>query len=106
MDAVEMSNATAKAETAIDSPSSASSSSNSEKAIEMGEAPTKRKYPKQVILIILIEFSGFVVWRGVSTVLYVYLTSFIGLDKNTATLINHAQTAFCYLTTIIGIINI
>ena len=59
-------------------------------------------YPKIVFLIILNEFCERFSFYGLKTVLYIYFTDFIKLDKDTATAIYHAYSMFCYFTPIIG----
>lgn len=63
---------------------------------------TKTKYPKIVFLIILNEFCERFSYYGIRTVLFIYLTSFIGLPQHSATAIYHAFTVLCYFTPVIG----
>jgi hypothetical protein len=60
-------------------------------------------YPKIVFLIILNEFCERFSFYGLKTVLYIYFTGFIKLDKNTATVIYHGYSMLCYFTPIIGL---
>jgi hypothetical protein len=62
------------------------------------------KYPKIVILFILNIFCERYAYFGIRTVLYVFLTEFLLIDKDTATAIYHAFTLVCYLTPILGAI--
>ena len=63
-----------------------------------------KKYPKVVFLIILNEFCERFSYYGLKTVLYLYLTKFIGQDDNTATSIYHAFTMLCYFSPLMGAI--
>ncbi|CAF0821688.1 unnamed protein product [Brachionus calyciflorus] len=64
----------------------------------------KEPYPKIVFLIILNEFCERFSFYGMRTILYIYLTSFIGLSKDTGTAIYHAYNSLCYFTPILGAI--
>ena len=64
----------------------------------------KEKYPKIVFLIIINEFCERFSFYGFRTVLYIFFTSFLGMDKDTATAMYHAFTMFCYFTPILGAI--
>jgi len=61
------------------------------------------KYPKFIFLIILNEFCERFSFYGMRTILYIYLTNFINLEKNTATAYYHAYAMLCYFTPIVGI---
>lgn len=60
------------------------------------------KYPKIVFLIIINEFCERFSYYGFRTVLYIFFTSFLKIEKNTATAIYHAFTMLCYFTPILG----
>jgi hypothetical protein len=62
------------------------------------------KYPKIVLLIILNEFCERFSYYGLRTVLYLFLTEFLSIDKDTATAIYHAFTVVCYFSPIMGAI--
>jgi len=64
----------------------------------------KGKYPKIVFLIILNEFCERFSYYGIRTVLYIFLSGFLALDKDTATAIYHAFTVICYFSPILGAI--
>lgn len=59
-------------------------------------------YPKIVFLIILNEFCERFSFYGLKTVLYIYFKNFIKLDKDTATVVYHTYSLFCYFTPVIG----
>ncbi len=60
------------------------------------------KYPKHVFLIILNEFCERFSFYGLRTVLYLYFTEFIKLDKDVSTIIYHVYVMLCYFSPIIG----
>ena len=62
------------------------------------------KYPKIVMLIILNEFCERFSFYGLRTILYLFLSKFIGLDSATATMIYHLFVVICYFTPILGAI--
>ena len=72
------------------------------KMIENKKYDNHRKYPKHVFLIILNELCERFSFYGLKTVLYIYFTDFIKLDKNTATIIYHVYVMLCYFTPIFG----
>lgn len=63
-----------------------------------------KKYPKIVFLIILNEFCERFSYYGLRTILFIYLTTFIKLGKDTSTAIYHAFTMLCYFTPLLGAI--
>lgn len=68
------------------------------------DKPLKAKYPKIVFLIILNEFCERFSYYGLRTVLYLFFSDFIGLNKDTSTVIYHAFTVLCYFTPVLGAI--
>jgi solute carrier family 15 oligopeptide transporter 1 len=68
------------------------------------EKPNTGKYPKIVMLIILNEFCERFSYYGLRTILYLFLSNFIGLDSTTSTMIYHLFTVICYFTPILGAI--
>lgn len=64
----------------------------------------KAKYPKIVFLIIINEFCERFSFYGFRTVLYIFFTSFLKIEENTATALYHAFTMLCYFTPILGAI--
>ena len=64
----------------------------------------KQRFPKHVFLIILNEFCERFSYYGIRTILALYLTKFIGIDRDTTTAIYSAFTAICYFTPVIGAI--
>lgn len=69
---------------------------------ESGEAP--KKYPKVVFLIVLNEFCERFSYYGLRTILYIYLTEFWEIEKNTATAVYHAFAMLCYFSPVAGAI--
>lgn len=62
------------------------------------------KYPKIVFLIIINEFCERFSFYGFRTILYIFFTSFLKLEKDTATALYHAFICLCYFTPIFGAI--
>lgn len=83
-------------------PSSRSSSVSSSDNKNM--KPVKEKYPKIVFLIILCEFCERFSYYGLRTILFIYLTGFIKMEKDTATAIYHSFTVLCYFSPLLGAI--
>lgn len=79
-------------------PSSRSSTSDN------NAKPVKEKYPKIVFLIILNEFCERFSYYGLRTILFIYLTGFIKMEKDTATAIYHSFTVLCYFSPLLGAI--
>jgi solute carrier family 15 oligopeptide transporter 1 len=72
--------------------------------IESQDDNVPKKYPKIVFLIILNEFCERFSYYGLRTVLFLYLTQFIGLPEDSATAIYHAFTMLCYFSPLMGAI--
>jgi dipeptide/tripeptide permease len=62
------------------------------------------KYPKIVFLIILNEFCERFSYYGIRTVLYIFLTNFLHIQKDSATAVYHAFTVVCYFSPVAGAI--
>ncbi len=68
----------------------------------MENSVNQGKYPKHVFLIILNEFCERFAFYGLRTVLYLYFTDFIKLDKDTSTIVYHTYVMLCYFSPVIG----
>jgi dipeptide/tripeptide permease len=77
---------------------------DAEKNNGLQEDNVPKAYPKVVFLIIANEFCERFSYYGIRTVLYIYLTEFIGINKDTATAIYHAFTMLCYFSPLMGAI--
>ena len=64
----------------------------------------KDPYPKIVFLIIINEFCERFSFYGFRTVLFIFLTQFLKIEKHTATALYHAFAMICYFTPIFGAI--
>ncbi len=64
----------------------------------------KGKYPKPVFLIIVNEFCERFSYYGFRTVLYLFFTNFLKIQKDTATALYHTFTTICYFTPVFGAI--
>ena len=86
----------------------ASTQKSSDKILEVGlnneeqKLAASNKYPKIVFLIIINEFCERFSFYGFRTVLYIFFTGFLKIEKDTATAIYHAFTMLCYFTPILG----
>jgi dipeptide/tripeptide permease len=69
---------------------------------EIKSSSTNTKYPKHVFLIISNELCERFSFYGLRAILYIYLTNFIKLNKDSATSIYHMFTVGCYLAPILG----
>ena len=87
----------------VENPPNYDSIDNNDKELT-SNSQIKGKYPKIVFLIILNEFCERFSYYGIRTVLYIFLSGFLGLDKDTATVIYHAFTVICYFSPILGAI--
>jgi solute carrier family 15 oligopeptide transporter 1 len=85
-------------------PVSSTNSSESVEAKDESSPLVKGKYPKIVFLIIINEFCERFSFYGFRTVLFFFLTKFIGFDETTATSLYHGFAVVCYFTPLLGAI--
>lgn len=77
---------------------------NCSSSLSSSPSKTRERYPKIVFLIILNEFCERFSYYGLRTVLFIYLTGFIGMESSSATMIYHLFTVLCYFSPLIGAI--
>jgi dipeptide/tripeptide permease len=69
-----------------------------------GICTTKSGFPVHIFLIILNEFCERFSYYGLRTVLIIYFTKFILIEKDSATAYYHGFTVICYLSPVLGAI--